>query len=266
MWVLLVLLVAAAGIANAAKLLRGARSHGGDLAGPDAAPKDPRALAWLRGGDANLALLAAYDLARRGFLAVVEKNGKPTTKLARTELAPEVDRLSPLETAILLFFDQPRSLHALLMDDKVLARAREVGRETRACLVSLGLAVPRDVNLRRAWVLLGYVAALAVVAASALFWQSGWRWDALAGMVFGVAGTAALTILGLTMPVRLTGAGRRLLQASEVELDSSRLKLLYQAQTDIDFVRLRATYGWDVPLGSQEGNLSKPFAGMDHWI
>ncbi len=263
MWIALVLVLSATAVAHSVSLFRRARTHGNSLADPAVTPKDLRALAWLRGGNSNLVLLTTYELIRSGNLCVVEKNGKPTNRISRTDQVPDFHRLDPLQTAILLAFDKPRTLANLLTLDAVLQRAREAGEEVQEGLVAVGLAVPGPENARRGWTLAGHGAALAAAVTFAILFTP--MSDGLILLLLAAAVVSLCVAAAFSTPIRLTTDGRKLLTANERELDGARLRLLYPVQGEVEFARLRATYGWNVSLGAEEGSMAKPFEGMDDW-
>ncbi len=257
MWLAIFAAVAVFTVADSARRLRHVRTPAATGPESELPPRDARALAWLRGGDHNLILLVTYDLVCRGFLKVEIIKEKPTHKLMRTELAPDFGRLDPLETALLLAFEQPRAVWHLSYDPKVVRRAQEVSVELRRGLAAAGLAVPREDNVRRGLRIPAYLAAIAAAAGVACGLTD--LPDPALAVAIVFAFLSGMTVTMLSLPIRATNSGRELLRGAESDVDATRLKLLYAPGEKVDYVALRAAYGWQPSLGEGEDPAVKLF-------
>lgn len=230
------------------------RARGGESAGSRSPPlvKDPRALAWLRGGEFALVELTLYDLARRGLLAEAECRCGREPHFVLASAAAAKDRLDPLEVAILLACERPCPRGRIYGAPSVRARAAEDGAILRDELSRLGLAVSAAQNGHRLalaghalpWLAFATAAVLlrALPAASDLEIRP-------AGALFVLTMTG---LVALSLPVRTTVAGERALAHLEREHSAERLRLLGGVGRDADLLRLRALFGMEVSLGVAE--------------
>ncbi len=215
-------------------------------------PKDPRAVAWLRGGYRALIELVTYSLMRRDLLRV--KPGAPFLGGPALELTgqdPGTDALDALETAILLACQVPQTRPMLAMHPLVLARLSEVEVELQDDLAQRSLAVSRISNSVRIGYGIGILLLLAAIFLPLLF-RPVIRDQDVAVVVVGYV-TTLLTVSGLSLPMRATVWGKKALRDLEREQSQGRLRLLYDSDFPADRMLLRATFGMEVPLGRAEG-------------